>query len=285
MTNPGSHPGWSAGGDRNRPVRGLRRASRHTRKSVAPRVRVTERDRMLLESVGKLRFTTTSQLARLYFKDSRWAANKRMRKLLDAGLVRAWVRSLPEENVYSLTARGRGALGAKDLVLPRELDGNLQHTLMLNEVRIDFALGLPRIGASLAWWRSEWELRTHGRERVIPDALLAVESEGAEQVFALEVENDTRYPRGILKKILRYKASPEIYGEKHYRVLVVGRDARMLERYRLGVLASGLGKDSSFACLIEISDCEALVWKSGGGDAECSFRQLLAREGSESDGC
>src|SRR2546425_12729822 len=88
-------------------VRGprLRRAPRDTRKGDAPRMRGTERDRWLLETVGKLRFATTSQLTRLHFT-SRWGANKRLRKLLDAGLVRAWVRSLSEENVYSLDRRG-----------------------------------------------------------------------------------------------------------------------------------------------------------------------------------
>jgi hypothetical protein len=155
---------------------------------------------------------------------------------------------------------------------------------MLNDVRIHLAMGLECIGSSLAWWRSEWELRSHGRERVIPDALFAVERGGVEHVFALEVENDTRYPQGILRKLLGYRACPGLYGEKHYRVLIVGRDARMLERYREAVLASGLGRHSWFAFVDDIADCEAPAWRSGDGNIERSFLQLLTKEETESDG-
>ena len=89
-------------------------------------MRLTGRDLEILEAVGKLRFTTTSQLARLYF-DSRSGANKRLQKLLDAGLVKVWLRQLADENVYSLTRAGLKALDAGGVSVPRELDGNLEH--------------------------------------------------------------------------------------------------------------------------------------------------------------
>src|SRR6058998_1962144 len=87
------------------------------------RLRIIDRDLEILEAVGKLRFTTTSQLARLYFH-SRSGANKRLRKLLDAGLVKVWLRQLAEENVYSLTRDGLKTLDASGISVPRELDGN-----------------------------------------------------------------------------------------------------------------------------------------------------------------
>lgn len=255
----------------------FRRARRYEG-AIGRRVLVTARDLEVIGAVGKLRFATTSQLARLYFKGSRWAANKRLRKLLDAGLMRVWVRSLSDENVYTLRQRALTVLDAHDMVLPRQLDGNLPHTLMLNDVRIQFALGLEHIGARLHWWRSEWELRSHGRERVIPDALFAVERGGLVTVFALEVENQTRYPKGILKKLVTYRASPELYGEKGYQVLVVGRDARMLERYWRGAVTSGLGRRVWFASLADCADVSAPVWKSGWGPGERAFVELLADE-------
>src|SRR5712691_35032 len=166
---------------------GSTQSVRRKRTEPHPRaMRITSRDLELLEAVGKLRFTTTSQLARLYFH-SRSGANKRLRKLLDAGLVKVWVRQLTEEKVYSLTREGLETLDASGISVPRELDGNLGHLLMLNEVRIRFAFGLEAIGGSLAWWRSEWDLRAHGKERIIPDAFFAVSWEEAEQIFALEV--------------------------------------------------------------------------------------------------
>src|SRR5215510_5769563 len=87
----------------------------NTRKRRTPReavmgcssdVRVTERDTDIIEALAKTRFLTTSQLARLFFGSSRWSANKRLRKLLALSLVRVWVRSLSEDNIYSLAVPG-----------------------------------------------------------------------------------------------------------------------------------------------------------------------------------
>ena len=234
----------------------------------------TSRDLELLEAVGKLRFTNTSQLARLYFQ-SRSGANKRLRKLLDAGLLKVWVRQLAVENIYSLTREGLRTLDARGIAVPRELDGNLEHLLMLNDVRIRFAFGVETVGGSLAWWRSEWDLRAHGLERIIPDALFAVSWKEAEQIFALEVENETRYPQGILRKMLGYRATPELYGTKRYRILIVGRHAPMLDRYRAGVLAAGLGKDTWFARLDDIDDFRLPIWRAGDDERTFSFLTLL----------
>lgn len=84
-----------------------RRSVRHTHR---PSGRLTERDAWLLEALATMRFLTTTQLARLFFAGSRSAANKRLRRLFDAGLVRVWVRSLSQDNVYSLTRAGLNAL-------------------------------------------------------------------------------------------------------------------------------------------------------------------------------
>jgi hypothetical protein len=237
-------------------------------------IRMTLRDLEILEAVGKLRFTTTTQLARLYFH-SRSGANKRLRKLLDGGLLKVWVRQLAEENIYSLTRAGVKALDTNGLAVPRELDRNLDHLLMLSEVRTRFAVGLQAIGGTLAWWQSEWELQAHGRERVIPDALFAVRWGETEHVFALEVENDTRNPQGILRKVLGYRAARELYGIKVYRVLFVGRHPRMAERYRSGVHTAGLGRECWFASLADLHDFRVPVWRAGDDEETCSFMAML----------
>src|SRR5437773_747626 len=109
-----------------------------------------------------MRFLATAQLGRLGFGGSRSAANKRLRKLLDAGFVRVWVGNLAEDNIYSLNQPGAKLLSemgeeGSAWTAPRALDGNLEHLLAVNEVRISFALTLPRAHGEIAWWRPEWE--------------------------------------------------------------------------------------------------------------------------------
>jgi hypothetical protein len=242
---------------------------------------VTERDVWLLEAIGKMRFGTTGQLAALGFGGSRWAANKRLRKLLDRGLVRAWVRNLSEENVYSLTRLGTRFLaerGGSAEPAPNGLDGNLTHLLATNDVRVALALGLPAIGSELRWWRSDWELRAHFRERVIPDALFAVTRSDEDQVFALELDNRTRSPRRFLAKILAYASvrGRGLYGVHDFLTLVVGRDPDWLARYREAVRTTGIGRAIYFATL-ETVKAGALgpVWVSINADEPLSLRELI----------
>ena len=178
-----------------------------------------------------MRFLTTAQLAQLFFEGSKWAANKRLRKLLDAGLIRVWVRDLAQDNVYSLRRAGARRLSesVKDedaLGVPRGLEGNLDHLLYINQVRIAFALGLPAVGGELAGWRSDWELRAEHRGRLIPDALFTIRWEHAEvQSFALEVDNHTKSVRGFVRKILAYASvtTRGLYGLADFATLVIGR--------------------------------------------------------------
>jgi DNA-binding transcriptional ArsR family regulator len=137
----------------------LHRAEKRSRQRRAVRamrrVVLTSRDREILTAIGKLRFTTTMQLARLYFGGSRSAANKRLRKLYDGRLVRAWVRELARENVYTVDRRGGVLLASESdrstYTVPRGLDGHLDHLLAVNEVRIALAQGLSEDEAEIHW--------------------------------------------------------------------------------------------------------------------------------------
>jgi DNA-binding transcriptional ArsR family regulator len=64
----------------------------------------------VLDALAKMQFLTTRQIGHLLFNGSRSAANKRLRKLFDAGLVRVWLRSLNTDNIYALAPRGRRLL-------------------------------------------------------------------------------------------------------------------------------------------------------------------------------
>jgi hypothetical protein len=248
-------------------------------------LRFTERDRWLLESLAKMRFLTTSQLARLGFGGSCWAANKRLRKLLDGRLVRVWLRSLADENVYSVTPAGSTAAAdgseESDAVVPRGLDGNLDHLLAINTVRIALALGLSDIGAEITWWRSDWDLRARVQERVIPDGLFAMRWEsGREQVFALEVDNRTKSLRAFVAKVLRYGAllahGRGLYGLGGIVTIVVGRDARWVSRFRQSLAHMRLDSQVWFAVLADVEAQGPLgqIWKAPADESAHSLREV-----------
>lgn len=259
------------------------RTTRHKERAV----RVTPRDVWLLEALGKMRFLETHQLARLAFGGSRWAARKRLRKLLDGGLVRVWVRDLAKDNVYGLT-RGGAAYFASDgedaWPVPRGLDGNLDHLLAINEFRISLALGLEEAGGEIRYWRSDWELRAPARGSIVPDALFALGwvGMGHSQAFALEIDNATRSPRRFLTKLLKYGAlrvrGRALYGVSDFVLLIVGRDERWVERYRQALARLRLGLFVWFATLPGVGREGALgmIWKPAGGEETYSLRSLAS---------
>ena len=223
-------------------------------------------------------FLTTKQISKLFFNSSRWTANKRMRMLLDAGLVRVWVRALAQDNIYSLDSAGAKALRKNEqdnanerfademqekYPTPKGLDGNIDHLLAINSVRIAIALGLPALGAELVWWRSDWELRAASRAGIISDALFLIRWPDTERRFALELDNNTRSVKSFLKKMLRYQA---MAGNAELCVLMVGRDARWLERYRQALMQTNLDIKVFFTTLNLIDNCcTADVWISANG--------------------
>lgn len=262
-----------------------RRQVRTVAHTDAASLRLTERDTWILDALTRMRFLTTTLLSLLFFAGSRDAANKRLRRLLDGGYVKAWVVSLARDNVYSLTRRGFAALGATaehaPASTPRSLDGNLDHLLAINTVRV--ALARTLAGAAegeLVWWRSDWELRTHRGQRTIPDALFAVAwPDGAERVFALEVEHHTRAPRSFQAKLLRYASASyrpgSLLGQTSPVVLVVGLSPTWLARYRAALAALPLPLAVGCATLGDIERAGAgAVWRSPTIDTPLSLRTL-----------
>jgi DNA-binding transcriptional ArsR family regulator len=245
-----------------------------------------DRDRWILEALAKMRFLTSSLLARLFFDGSRSAANKRLRRLFDAGLVRTWVRDLAKDNVYALTPAGRDALDdsfdpvATALPCPRRLDGQLDHLLGINAVRIAFAVSHP--DATIAWWQSDWELRRFARSETVPDARFALDwPDTGEHVCALEVEYHTRAPRSFLRKILRYaEARSRPFGSSSDdTILVVGRHPAWLERYRQAVASLALGRDVWFTTLSELEQhgASGVIWRPAIGEDCLSLHGLTNR--------
>ena len=261
------------------------RTGRTAKSQTKSKLRITERDLWTLEALTKMRFTTTSQLATLFFKRSRWSANKRLRKLLDAGFVNVWVKSLSEENIYSIARKGLGAIEGRSKASPKRkipygLDENLEHLLAINDVRTSLAVNLPQANAEIVWWRSDWELRSHGRERIIPDGLFLIRWHGIrEHAYALEVDNNTRSARNFLKKILAYVSSRSlnktIYGIADPTILVAGCDPKWLDRYSASIKNLSPSGRIWFATIEDIKREAAMgsIWING-TEQKCSLREL-----------
>ncbi|MFI5398500.1 MAG: replication-relaxation family protein [Candidatus Binatia bacterium] len=248
--------------------------------------RLTERDRWLRQALVKMRFLTTSHVAKLLFGGSRCAANKRLRRLLDAGLVRVWIRSLSEDNVYSLTRSAANVIGEQEggvstgARVPRGLDPNIDHLLAINTVRIAIAVHLSAGDGELTWWRSDWELRVPKRARLVPDALFAVTwNDQSHTTYALELDRHTKTPQRFLKKVLSYSSarfqSSGLDHDPRSPVLVVGKDPRWVERYRAGVAHVGLPLSIWFALLSEVSENPlGPIWSSATGNEKHSLREI-----------
>jgi hypothetical protein len=232
-------------------------------------VRVTARDRWVLEALGKLKFARTSHLARMAFGSSRWTGRRRLRRLFDAGLVRVWVPRIDGPNVYSLTRRGAALVGP-DVSAPGGLDGRLEHLLVVNTVRISLALTLPEAGGILVAWQSDWELER--LSPVVPDAIVRVAwGDGAEMTYALEVDNRSRAPQAFVRKIAAYAGS--CYGSAA-AILVVGRDPRWLGRYREALGRVGLRAPVWFAPVTAVEEAGAFgsIWEPVVGTPKVPLR-------------
>jgi hypothetical protein len=153
-------------------------------------------DLFILDAFAKMRFLTTTQIATLAFDWSRWAAHKRLRKLLDGGLIRVWARSPNKENVYSLDREGAKLFGESPSI-PRILDGTLDHLLGINQVP---SLAPSRSPAwaenSFAGARTGNSGPSSARRSFLTPCSRSAGTTAFFQHFALEVERHSRSTRG-----------------------------------------------------------------------------------------
>lgn len=260
------------------------RTARNEPKSTS--IRLMERDLWILEGLMKMRVLQTRQLATLYFGGSCAAANKRLRKLFDAGYIRSWLRNLSEDNLYTVTRLGIRTLQEQsDCVIsdtaPTGLDGQIDQVLAINQVRISLAQQLEQLGGSLIWWFSDWDLRAHHRERIIPDALFGIALEEIAHVMSLEVDNNTRSLKRFVAKMRGYATAREqhkaLYGHTDYTVLIVGTESATTDRYRRSLDARRFGNWVWMTTIdaIDSDSPETPVWKPPGSEIRYSLPDLL----------
>jgi hypothetical protein len=261
----------------------VKRARRAEARRERGEIRLTPRDIEILEAIGRMRYVTTAQLARLSFAGSQWAARKRLRRLLDAGCLRCWVPRLDAPNIYALTRRGARILGepgpeGEPWPAPRALDGRLEHLLAINSLRVALAVTLEAEDAVIHWWRSDAELARRSSQVVVPDALFRVAWPDAAHIFALEVDRTPPAPQMFIRRLLRYQGfGTQVLGVEAFTLLVVGSKALWVERAQQRAGSLGLGLPVSFGMFDAVqADGARAEWRSSRGDVHPSLRAVAS---------
>jgi len=166
-------------------------------------VRLTGRDRQVLEVLGRFRIARTKDLVLTCFSGVHpMTASMRLRRLFDAGLLVVHSSDPARENVYQLGPR---ASEWRTGQVPR---GSLAHHLAIVRAWSLLAASVrDRLELELA--RSDWEIREEvmGSE-VIPDLFMVFSG----RALAIEVDLGTE-PQGVLRRKLQiYERLDRLFG-------------------------------------------------------------------------
>lgn len=157
-------------------------------------VQLTDRDRLVLETLARFRLARTTDLLLTCFRGIHpTTAQMRLRRLFDAGHVQIHVAEIGSENVYRCKAR-----------IPR---GSIAHHLAV--VRVWAQLSNAPPGIELELCRADWELREELRHpEIVPDLFAVL----AGRAFAIEVDRGTEPQSVIRKKLSAYASLPTLFG-------------------------------------------------------------------------
>ena len=251
--------------------------------------RLCDRDLDILLALAKMRLLRTSDLTRLFFS-AKGTCQKRLRKLYDAGLVRAVVTDLASENRYAATRLGYDLLqeALEGTALPPfrpapRVDGrNVTHLDLLNGYRIALALGAGERGVELRTFVPEWELRAKDHlATLVPDAIFSIASPGSDVLHsALEVDTGTEASNVVLRKLSKYRERhalrQPIFGFTVEALVLLAKTERRARALAKQVIQSG-GTASGPILLL---GTEGTVMTCGGLDSGLTMaRDLEAAKG------
>jgi hypothetical protein len=226
-------------------------------------MRLTERDRQIIEAVYLHRVLRQDQVQALFF-GSKSAAQRRLALLYHHGYlarqflpVRGGIMNSPI--LYLLDRRGAELLRAEygyEEVRWHARDNKvgedfLEHALAINDFRIAVCLASRHAGYRVLTWLGEAELKADydrvairsasGRKRavpVIPDSYFALDTPQGRAHFFLELDRGTMTTRRFRTKIEAYLAYYQgggyqrRFGTRSLRVLTVTLGERRLENLK-----------------------------------------------------
>ena len=161
--------------------------------------------------------------------------SRKLRKLHDGGFLAVEVPQFHGENLYSLSALGRGEIiAAGGRVGPRPRGGHGHHLVVVASwIRL---VGLQRFGLRIKLARPDWEAREElagSWTTLVPDLFVVGEASGREVVLAIEVDRGTESLTVLRRKLETYAgllAGEEgVFGYRNLRLVVVGTSPRRLE--------------------------------------------------------
>ncbi len=258
---------------------------------------LTERDEAIVRAVCACRALRQDQLQALFFGSSS-AAQRRLALLYHHGFlerqflpVRGGMMTSP--TLYLLDRRGEELLrAAGELEEPgwsrshNQVSGDfLDHTLAINDVRVQVALACRRPGYALLDWRSESQLkgdydrvRLRGRSgtvAVVPDSYFALQTPYGRAHFLLELDRGTMTTRRFRTKVEAYIAYYQgggyerRYGTRSLRVLTVTLSEGRRRSLKATTEEAGGGVWFLFGVLPELTAESVLdepVWGVAGRD-------------------
>ena len=177
------------------------------------RVKLTERDALLLEAVNRFRLARTRDLLAVAFAGLHpMTASVRIRRLFDAGYLDVRCGDRTEENIYTLGSLGRRWAEGLGIQVGRVPRGGAAHHLAIVRAWSSLAEAIQRrSGASVELTRPDWELREEFGDvglPVVPDlfTVLAVPTPTGNRSIALSVEVDlgTETLRVLEEKLAAY---------------------------------------------------------------------------------
>jgi hypothetical protein len=208
------------------------RLPRYKKAKTPPSMRLTDRDKRIVEAVYQLRFLTRDQIRKLEFdKGSMTACQRRLSLLFHNGYLSAVHKPIPtgygsSKRVYCLSKKGAALIahlyGEKEA---RKIKWNekqnkvetffIEHTLAINDVRIAFFKEVLEDKAYELSWSDEKEVKAWKEKvddpdnqgktlPVTPDSFLSLTGNKKKANYFLEVDRATESNRRWKNKVRGY---------------------------------------------------------------------------------
>ena len=166
-------------------------------------LRLTDRDLRLLVKCAVCRWLTTDQVKRLYFPEATLnAVQKRLRKLSEAGYLRAHQEHPTAEAIHTVGPKGKLLVEEKgiEVAVGGEVPRQVEHMSGVNEIRI----AVETSGMKVVYFCAYWQLASLGwAHSVIPDAVFAVRTPEF-RTFLVEYDRSTETLDKLFRKLGSY---------------------------------------------------------------------------------